>query len=79
VIDTDGSISGSGDRHWHQVTAELSSGEQTIRWRYTSDPLYQGRGVYVDGVKITSGTGELLDGERTPESFTATGWRLSRR
>lgn len=79
VIDHDGSISGSGDRHWHQVTAELGAGEQTIRWRYTSDPLYQGRGVYVDGVKITSGTGELLDGERTPESFTATGWRLSRR
>lgn len=79
VIDHDGSISGSGDRHWHQVTAELGAGEQTIRWRYTSDPLYQGRGVYVDGVKITSGTGVLLDGERTPESFTATGWRLSRR
>jgi CubicO group peptidase (beta-lactamase class C family) len=79
VVDHDGSISGSGDRHWHQVTAELGTGEQTIRWRYTSDPLYQGRGVYVDGVKITSGSGELLDGERTPESFTATGWRLSRR
>ncbi|MFD7158285.1 serine hydrolase [Kribbella sp. NPDC059898] len=79
VIDTDGSISGSGDRHWHQVTAELAPGPQTIRWRYTSDPLYQGRGVYVDGVKITSGSGLLLDGERTPESFTATGWRLSRR
>ncbi|WP_350280984.1 serine hydrolase domain-containing protein [Kribbella sp. HUAS MG21] len=79
VIDTDGSISGSGNRHWQQVTAELGAGEQTIRWRYTSDPLYQGRGVYVDGVKITSSDGVLLDGERTPESFTATGWRLSRR
>lgn len=79
VIDTDGSISGSGNRHWHQVAADLGAGRQTIRWRYTSDPLYQGRGVYVDGVKITSGSGLLLDGERTPESFTATGWRLSRR
>jgi len=79
VIDTDGSISGSGDRHWHQVTAELGAGAQTVRWRYTTDPLYQGRGVYVDGVKITSASGLLLDGERTPEAFTATGWRLSRR
>jgi len=79
VIDTDGSISGSGDRHWHQVSAELGAGQQTIRWRYASDPLYQGRGVYVDGVKITSGSDELLDGERTPESFAASGWRLSRR
>jgi CubicO group peptidase (beta-lactamase class C family) len=79
VIDTDGTISGSGDRHWHQVFADLAPGDQTIRWRYTSDPLYQGRGVYVDGVKITSGDGLLLDGERTPESFAASGWRLSRR
>ncbi|TCO13126.1 CubicO group peptidase (beta-lactamase class C family) [Kribbella steppae] len=79
VIDTDGTISGSGDRHWHQVFADLAAGDQTIRWRYTSDALYQGRGVYVDGVKITSKSGVLLDGERTPESFVATGWRLSRR
>lgn len=79
VIDTDGSISGSGDRRWHQVTADLGAGDQTLRWRYTSDPLYQGRGVYVDGVKITSGNQMLFDGERSPESFTASGWRLSRR
>ncbi len=79
VIETDGTISGSGDRHWHQVFADLAPGDQTIRWRYASDALYQGRGVYVDGVKITSRSGVLLDGERTPESFVATGWRLSRR
>ncbi|MGW1341985.1 serine hydrolase [Kribbella sp. NPDC002412] len=79
VVDYDGTISGSGDRHWHQVFADLAAGEQTVRWRYTSDALYQGRGVYVDGVKITSQSGVLLDGERTPESFTANGWRLSRR
>jgi CubicO group peptidase (beta-lactamase class C family) len=79
VIDTDGTISGSGDRHWHQVFADLAPGDQTVRWRYTSDPLYQGRGVYVDGVKITSGDQMVFDGERTPESFVASGWRLSRR
>ncbi|TDD17369.1 class A beta-lactamase-related serine hydrolase [Kribbella turkmenica] len=79
VIDTEGTISGSGDRHWHQGFADLAPGDQTLRWRYTSDALYQGRGVYVDGVKITSRDGVLLDGERSPESFDATGWRLSRR
>ncbi|MGC4937972.1 serine hydrolase [Kribbella sp. DT2] len=79
VIDTDGSISGSGDRHWHQVSAEVPGGQQTLRWRYTSDPLYQGRGVFVDGVKLTDGRKVLFDGERSPEAFTATGWRLSRR
>lgn len=79
VIDTDGSTSGSGDRHWHQVSADVPGGDQTLRWRYTSDPLYQGRGVYVDGVKLTDGRKVLFDGERSPEAFTATGWRLSRR
>ncbi|TDO49270.1 CubicO group peptidase (beta-lactamase class C family) [Kribbella sp. VKM Ac-2527] len=79
VIDTDGTISGSGERHWHQVSADLAPGDQTVRWRYTSDALYQGRGVYVDGVKITSGDQVVFDGERTPESFVALGWRLSRR
>ncbi|WP_020392555.1 serine hydrolase domain-containing protein [Kribbella catacumbae] len=79
VIDTDGTISGSGDRHWHQATSDLGAGDQTLRWRYTSDPLYQGRGVYVDSVKISSGRQVLFDGERTPESFVASGWRLSRR
>ncbi len=79
VIDTDGSTSGSGDRHWHQVSADVAGGDQTLRWRYTSDPLYQGRGVYVDGVKLTDGRKVLFDGERSPEAFTATGWRLSRR
>jgi CubicO group peptidase (beta-lactamase class C family) len=79
VTDTDGSISGSGDRHWHQASAQLAAGPQTLRWRYTSDPLYTGRGVYVDGVKIVTGDEVLLDGERTPEAFIAAGWRLSRR
>lgn len=79
VTDFDGSISGSGDRNWHQVSANVPGGDQTLRWRYTSDPLYQGRGVYVDGVKLTDGRKVLFDGERSPEAFTATGWRLSRR
>ncbi|MEV6288216.1 serine hydrolase domain-containing protein [Kribbella sp. NPDC051770] len=79
VTDFDGSISGSGDRNWHQVSADVPGGNQTLRWRYTSDPLYQGRGVYVDGVKLTDGRKVVFDGERSPEAFTATGWRLSRR
>ncbi|HEU4948124.1 MAG TPA: serine hydrolase [Kribbella sp.] len=79
MTETDGSISGSGDRHWQQASADLAAGDQLLRWRYTSDPLYTGRGVYVDGVRIMSGHRVLLDAERTPESFVAAGWRLSRR
>lgn len=79
VTDTDGTVSGSGDRHWHQASAELAAGAQTLRWRYTTDALYTGRGVFVDGVRVVSGRQVLLDGERRPEAFVATGWRLSRR
>ena len=31
-----------------------STGDVQLRWRYTSDALYQGRGVYVDGIQVTS-------------------------
>ncbi len=41
-----------------------------MRWRYTSDPANQGRGVYVDRVRV--------DGERIADgSFTADGWQPS--
>jgi CubicO group peptidase (beta-lactamase class C family) len=79
VTDTDGTVSGSGDRRWHQASAELAAGPRTLRWRYTTDAQYSGRGVYVDGVRIVSGRQVLLDGEERPEAFVATGWRLSRR
>jgi len=57
------------------------TGHDPEKW-HTDVPTYASvryRGVYDDGVKITSASGLLLDGERTPEAFTATGWRLSRR
>lgn len=79
VTQTNGSISGSGNRHWIQANAQLPAGDQTLRWRYTSDPLYTGRGVYVDGIRAVGGDRVLLDGERSPNAFTAVGWRLARR
>jgi CubicO group peptidase (beta-lactamase class C family) len=79
VTRTDGSISGSGNRHWIQAAAQLPAGDQMLRWRYTSDPLYTGRGVYVDGIRVVGGDRVLLDGERSADAFTAVGWRLARR
>jgi CubicO group peptidase (beta-lactamase class C family) len=76
---SDGVVSGSGTRRWTQARADLGSGTQLLRWRYTTDPLYQGRGVYVDQVLVTAPGGRLLDGEKSPGSFTADGWTLAAR
>jgi hypothetical protein len=68
---TDGTLSGYGGRRWHDVTATLPSAEDVqVRWRYASDSTTQGRGVYVDRVRI--------DGKRVPDRMLiADGWELS--
>jgi CubicO group peptidase (beta-lactamase class C family) len=74
VSQTDGSIAISGTRHWLQARTDLAAGPQQLRWRYTTDANYVGRGVYVDGVRVSGHLGVVLDGERHPESFVAQGW-----
>ncbi|MFC7492760.1 MULTISPECIES: serine hydrolase [unclassified Nocardioides] len=74
-VETDGSVSGFGGRRWHHAAAALpaadgSSGVVLVRWRYANDALYQGRGVYVDRVRV--------DDARIDDSlFTADGWAPS--
>jgi CubicO group peptidase (beta-lactamase class C family) len=74
-VETDGTVSGFGGRRWHLATATLPVAEQSsdtvlVRWTYSSDALYQGRGVYVDRVRV--------DGQRVADSaVTADGWQLS--
>ncbi|GGM99873.1 serine hydrolase [Terrabacter tumescens] len=75
----DGVVSGSGTRRWVQVRADLPAGSQQLRWRHTTDGGYLGRGVAVDDVVVQGPGGVLLDGEKTPDAFTADGWRLSGR
>jgi CubicO group peptidase (beta-lactamase class C family) len=79
VMQTDGSYTDSGDRRWVEARASLPGGEQLLRWRYRTDPLYVGRGVYVDGVRVVSGDSVVLDGEATPDVFAANGWTLADR
>lgn len=71
---SDGSIATSGTRRWLQARADLAVGAQQLRWRYTTDANYVGRGVYVDGVRVAGEDGVVLDGERHPEAFVAQGW-----
>jgi hypothetical protein len=47
-----------------------------VRWRYTTDALYAGRGVFVDGVRVVGGRGVLLDSERRPDALVAQGWSV---
>ena len=74
VSQTEGSIATSGTRRWMQARADLAVGQQQLRWRYTTDANYLGRGIFVDGVRIAGKSGVLLDGERHPESLVAQGW-----
>jgi CubicO group peptidase (beta-lactamase class C family) len=68
-------LSGHGPRSWWRVTADLPASPQlSVRWRYTTDTSYTGRGVYVDGVRISADHDTLLDGEHSPSSLTGQGW-----
>jgi CubicO group peptidase (beta-lactamase class C family) len=73
---TDGRVSGFGGRVWYAAAAvvDVPAGDQLLRWRYDTDGLYQGRGVYVDGVRVRGPGGERLEDART---FQADGWVLS--
>jgi CubicO group peptidase (beta-lactamase class C family) len=79
VTATDGSIATSGTRRWMQARAELPGGRQQLRWRYTTDASYVGRGVYLDGVRVAGAQGMVLDAERHPEALVAQGWTESPR
>ena len=76
-----GQISGFNGREWRTVRADLTGppGPVQLRWRYTSDTLYQGRGVYVDAIKLSDAQGVLVDGESEPERFTAVGFAAATR
>lgn len=76
----DGPFSGFGGRQWLTAQAELAGDVTDVRWRYTSDALYQGRGVYVDGVRAwAAGGGLIFNGHRPSdaERFVADGWHRS--
>jgi CubicO group peptidase (beta-lactamase class C family) len=77
---SNGTFSGFEGRQWARAAATLPAGTTQVRWRYTTDPVYEGRGVYVDGVRATNGSGHtVFDGERTADAarFVANGWVVS--
>jgi CubicO group peptidase (beta-lactamase class C family) len=79
---SDGTVSGFSGRHWYAATAPLrasDAGEVLLRWRYDTDGLYQGRGMYVDAVRVLGPQGVVFDDSRpgAVDRFTADGWTRS--
>jgi CubicO group peptidase (beta-lactamase class C family) len=76
-----GAVSGWSGRVWHRLTAALPAERQlTLRWRYTTDRLYVGRGVYVDALRVESGDDDVLFDEARPSDrarIEARGWTAS--
>lgn len=76
-----GTVTGWSGRVWHRLTAELPEHRQlALRWRYSTDRLYVGRGVYVDGVRVERDDCVLFDESRPADAarVEAVGWSASR-
>jgi hypothetical protein len=66
-----GHWSGWSGKRWSKQSVDLAalsgdalSGDVQLRWRYASDALYQGRGVYVDAIRVTSKRRTVFDDSR---------------
>ncbi len=71
------SLAGAGHRAWWHVegTVPVPQGASVqLRWRYSENSEYHGRGVYVDGIVARDRDHVLLDGERQNDRFTPQGW-----
>ncbi|MEU9916638.1 serine hydrolase [Streptomyces sp. NPDC051001] len=72
-----GTVTGWSGRVWHRLTADLPAHPRlALRWRYTTDRLYVGRGAYVDGLRVGAADGLLFDETRSSDAarITAVGW-----
>ncbi|MGV9310567.1 serine hydrolase [Streptomyces sp. NPDC003691] len=78
-----GTATGWSGRRWHRMTADLSPWRGTaglrLRWRYTTDRRYVGRGVYVDGIRVEDGHRTVFDEARSRDAarIEASGWTPS--
>jgi CubicO group peptidase (beta-lactamase class C family) len=78
--ETVNSLSGAGHRQWWRVGVHIPhAAEITLRWRFTTDTRYTGRGIFVDGLRVTDSVHTLLNGEKEPHKVQADGWQLRSR
>ncbi|MEC4015488.1 serine hydrolase [Streptomyces sp. H27-D2] len=75
-----GSATGYSGRVWQRVRADLAAwrggGPVRLRWRYATDPLYVGRGVYADAIRVEDGRRTLFDDARPADAgrISLQGW-----
>ncbi|MDQ0935392.1 serine hydrolase [Streptomyces turgidiscabies] len=75
-----GVVTGWSGRVWHRLSASLPSAPSLVlRWRYTTDRLYTGRGVYVDALAVRGADGTVFDETRPADAarIEAVGWTAS--
>lgn len=73
-------LSGGGHRAWWRVQARLPyAAEITLRWRFTTDARYTGRGVHLDEIMVTERGRTLLNGEKESHRLQPDGWGLRSR
>lgn len=70
-------LSGQATREWRRVHAQVPQAAKglLLRWRYTTDPNYEGRGVNLAHLRVTSGHHTLLDSDRSGAGVTSVGWQ----
>ncbi len=69
TVDTSGTVSGWGGRRWQAATADLpGAAGLLIRWRYSTDATLQGRGGYVDAIRVRAGRSLLFDEGRPADA-----------
>jgi CubicO group peptidase (beta-lactamase class C family) len=74
--ETVNSLGGYGHRAWWRVEAQLPhAAEITLRWRFTTDARYTGRGVHLDEIVVTDRGRTLLNGEKEPHKLHPEGWQ----
>ncbi|MDV5143659.1 serine hydrolase [Streptomyces sp. SBC-4] len=75
-----GTVGGWSGRVWHTVSAPLPGTDSLLRWRYTTDQRYVGRGVYVDRLRLLDAAGRVVFDEARPADgarIEANGWARS--
>ncbi|MFD0369758.1 serine hydrolase [Streptomyces sp. NPDC127114] len=78
-----GAVGGWSGRAWYGLRADLPGGTTApvrLRWRYTTDRRYVGRGVYVDALRLLDPAGRPLFDEARPADrarIEAVGWTAS--
>ncbi|MEV6108079.1 serine hydrolase [Streptomyces sp. NPDC051940] len=83
VAHPEGTADGWSGRVWHRASASLAAWRGkpvTLRWRYTTDVRYVGRGVYVDEVRVEDGDTAVFSDAREADAgrIAAKGWTASR-